>query len=292
MDDDGGSLRWGTEQRLEFIEFRVFWEGAVKRGDIVERFGVSTPQASSDFKRYLELTHNSIRYDSSQKRYVATETFKPVFYKPNGERYLVQLKAVADGALSFGETWFGNKPDFDSMPIPARQIDNTVLRHFLNVMRAQQSVEIFYQSMSATRPDAIWRRITPHAFGHDGLRWHVRAFCHIDQAFKDFILSRCRELRREAEGAAKPHEDRHWTTRFEIKLIPNPALTPSQQETIAQDYGMPDGQALVSVRRAMLYYFEKRLRLDIEPAKDRPAEKPVVIANYKEFTKARDMAMT
>jgi predicted DNA-binding transcriptional regulator YafY len=58
-----------------------------------------------------------------------------------------------------------------------------------------RSVEIFYQSMNRTRPEPIWRRITPHAFGHDGLRWHVRAYCHIDSKFKDFILSRTFKVR-------------------------------------------------------------------------------------------------
>lgn len=36
----------------------------------------------------------------------------------------------------------------------------------------------YYQSMNRDRPDPAWRRISPHAFGFDGLRWHVRAWCH------------------------------------------------------------------------------------------------------------------
>ena len=28
------SMRWGVEQRLEFIEFRLLWEGGVNRSDI------------------------------------------------------------------------------------------------------------------------------------------------------------------------------------------------------------------------------------------------------------------
>jgi len=29
MSNDRSELRWGVEQRLEFIEFRLFWEGHV-----------------------------------------------------------------------------------------------------------------------------------------------------------------------------------------------------------------------------------------------------------------------
>ena len=46
------ALRWGVEQRLEFIEFRLFWEGGVNRSDITACFGVSVPQASKDLSQY------------------------------------------------------------------------------------------------------------------------------------------------------------------------------------------------------------------------------------------------
>ena len=34
------ALKWGVERRLEFIEFRLFWEGSINRADLVEFFGV------------------------------------------------------------------------------------------------------------------------------------------------------------------------------------------------------------------------------------------------------------
>ena len=40
-------LRWGTERRLEFIDFRLYWEGRVNRADLTREFGISVPQASS-----------------------------------------------------------------------------------------------------------------------------------------------------------------------------------------------------------------------------------------------------
>ncbi|MES2390903.1 MAG: hypothetical protein V4555_04635, partial [Acidobacteriota bacterium] len=41
--------RWGQERRLEFIEFRLQWEGRVNRSDLVNYFSISVPQASLDF---------------------------------------------------------------------------------------------------------------------------------------------------------------------------------------------------------------------------------------------------
>ena len=46
MDIDKSELRWGVAQRLEFIEFRLFWEGRVNRSDLMEQFGLSVNQAS------------------------------------------------------------------------------------------------------------------------------------------------------------------------------------------------------------------------------------------------------
>ncbi len=43
--DDRSNLRWGVEQKLQFIEFRLFWEGHVNRSDLIDKFGVSVNQA-------------------------------------------------------------------------------------------------------------------------------------------------------------------------------------------------------------------------------------------------------
>jgi predicted DNA-binding transcriptional regulator YafY len=140
--------------------------------------------------------------------------------------------------------------------------------------------------MNAIRPEAIWRRITPHAFGHDGLRWHVRAYCHIDSKFKDFILSRTFELRNEAVPGATSSDDTVWSTYFTVVLKPNPKLSDGQQEAVAVEHGMSNRRVEVSLRKAMLYYFEKRMRLDLADVSSRPQEAPIIIANRKEFNAA------
>ena len=46
---------------------------------------------------------------------------------------------------------------------------------------------------------------------------------------------------------------------------------------------MARGEIAVPVRRAMLYYFSKRLRLDVADRFDDPREAPVVVKNRGEF---------
>ena len=88
---DAKGFRWGLERRLEFIEFRLFWEGGVNRSDIVEEFGVSVPQASKDLSLYQEQAPENIRYDRSEKRYFASERFEPKFIDLDAAAYLERL---------------------------------------------------------------------------------------------------------------------------------------------------------------------------------------------------------
>jgi hypothetical protein len=276
--------RWGAEQRLEFIEFRAFWGGGVNRADIIDQFGVSTPQASNDLTAYRTLAPDNLQYDSSAKRYVAAKDFQAKLVSPSAERYLSQLKAVTDGVIDLSDTWIGSPPPAATMPAPRRVVEPELFRNLLAVMRDGSSVQALYQSMNPMRPRPQWRRITPHAFGTDGLRWHVRAHCQINDTFKDFILSRIRGLRNADLYGAAAKQDVDWNTIFNVELEPNPALSEDQRAAVAWEYAMPKRRSILPVRRALLYYLKKRLRLDVPD--DSPSETPIVVANRVEFENA------
>lgn len=286
MGKEAADLRWGVEKRLEFIEFRLLWEGGINRADIMKRFGVSVPQASKDLSLYEEKAPGNLVYDKSEKRYFAAPKFRPVFLKPEADRYLAQLRSIADRIVSPEESWLSHLPEFDPMPVPHRRIDVDVLRAIVAAIRRNRSLEIHYQSMNPARPGPEWRWITPHAFANDGLRWHVRAHCHIDKKFKDFLLSRCLAVGGDGEPGAKSIDDTLWNEFFDVILAPNPTLSQSQQEVIAQDYNMTGGCVRVPVRKAHLYYFQKRLRLDVADALDNPQEVPVIVDNREAFAAA------
>jgi hypothetical protein len=119
----------------------------------------------------------------------------------------------------------------------------------------------------------------------------VRAYCHIDNKFKDFILSRCLGAQRSEPAGAPSADDILWKSFFPVCLAPNPRLGAQQQAVIAEDYGMQNGEAVVPVRKALLYYFHKRLRLDVAEKFDDPREAPIVIKNRVEFDIALAEAM-
>ncbi|MBI4968147.1 MAG: WYL domain-containing protein [Rhodospirillales bacterium] len=270
-------LRWGVERRLEFIEFRLFWEGHVNRGDLMEAFGVSVNQASTDLNRYIGMAPGNMVYDKSARTYIRGTQFEPLFLKPAASRYLSQLRSVADGILDRADAWIGRLPEFDTTPTPARGVDARTLRTVVAAIRRAEAIEVKYQSLS--QPEPRWRWITPHAIGFDGFRWHTRAFCEIDQAFKDFVLSRIIETRGTRPRTSDPTADADWHEHVVLEIGPHPELSETQQKVIALDYGMRSGKAKLTVRRAFLYYTLKRLGLDTDPGARRPQDQQIVLLN-------------
>jgi hypothetical protein len=277
MAQAGAGLKWGVERRLEFIEFRLFWEGGVNRADIIDMFAVSVPQASKDLTLYQERAPQNAIYDKSAKRYVAGKNFEPCFLKPDPEGYLSQLRSVADGVLDRSDAWIGNPPAYGATPAPIRGVDPETLRTVLAAIRRAEAIEIRYQSLS--RPEPKWRWADPHAIGFDGFRWHTRAYCEIDRTFKDFLLSRILETRGTRVSEVDPFADHGWHEQIVLEIGPHPELSETQKMVIALDYGMKGGRAHIRVRRAFLYYTLKRLGLDDEAAGRRPQDQQIVLLN-------------
>ena len=281
MDSDRSELRWGVEQRLEFIEFRLFWEGHVNRSDLMDQFGVSVNQASTDLNRYIGFAPANMVYDKSARTYVRGSAFQPQFLEPDASRYLAQLRSVAENILDREDSWIANLPSFASAPTPVRGVDPVTLRSVVGAIRRSEEIEIRYQSLSS--PDPRWRWIAPHAIAFDGFRWHARAFCLTDECFKDFLLSRMIEIRGSRESGTTADDDLDWNSEVVLEVAPHPELSETQAKVIALDYGMRGGSAKIKVRRALLYYALRRLGLDTDPAARRPQDQQIVLMNAPEI---------
>jgi predicted DNA-binding transcriptional regulator YafY len=274
-------LRWGIERRLEFIEFRLFWEGHVNRGDLMDAFSVSVNQASTDLNRYIGMAPDNMLYDKSARTYVRGAKFEPLFLTPDASRYLSQLRSVADGILDRADAWIGQFPSYDSAPTPARGVNAKTLRSVIAAIRHAEAIEVNYQSLS--RPEPRWRWIAPHAIGFDGFRWHTRAFCLTDRCFKDFLLSRVVETRGTKPNNMGAGDDVDWNDHVTLEIGPHPDLSETQQQIIALDYGMRSGRAKIPVRKALLYYALKRLGLDTDPSARLPQDQQIVLLNGGEI---------
>ncbi len=279
MGEDRPSLRWGVEQKLQFIEFRLFWEGHVNRGDLIDKFGISQNQASADLNRYIALAPDNMMYDKSGKTYVRSSSFKPLFLKPDATQYLSQVRSVAEGIVASEDAWIGNLPAFGATPSPARGIDPSVLRSIVIAIRRREAVEARYQSMSLPNPE--WRWIVPHALAFDGFRWHARSFCEKSGEYRDFVISRIIETRHSRSVQLPSAADAAWNDIVELEIGPHPELSPNQKRVIELDYGMQNGRVIIPVRRALLYYALKRLGLDTKTSVRKPQDQQIVLINQE-----------
>lgn len=270
-------LNWGVERRYEFIEFRLFWQGRINRGDLMDAFGVSTQQASLDLNAYIEQAKRNLVYDKSLRTYLRGKLFKPKYLKPDAEEYFAQLRAVDQGLVSAEQSWISFFPSFGATPTPARGVAPETLRDVLAAIREPAALQVTYLSMSRPEPSARW--IEPHALAFDGFRWHARAFCQNDQVFKDFLLSRIVEVGGQGPITAQPSADEAWHTEVVLEIGPHPDLSDNQRRAIEMDYGMEDGRAEIHVRQALLFYTLKRLGLDTDPAARRPQDQQIILFN-------------
>jgi hypothetical protein len=267
---------WGQDRRLEFIEFRLLWDGKINRGEVAEYFNVSIQQASLDFARYMVLAKDNMEYDRREKVYRATKQFTPLFIAPDTQTYLNELSGLATGTISPSFSFMRARPPCDVVTLPVRRVRTEVLLPILWAMRDGIEIDMTYQSMRSPDPTRQW--IAPHSLAFDGTRWHARAWCHRSSLFRDFVLTRFQEIHGRRAGSVNLQEDVEWQTFFVVEIEPNPNLTITQRESVSNDFGMVDGRLSKTIRRALVSYFVRHLRID----EDQEAQ-PIVWANRSQF---------
>ncbi len=281
-------MRHSVQRRLEFIEFRLFWEGQINRSDLVDQFRVSVPQASADLKRYQEIAPGFISYDSHLKTYRPTAKFTPQHLVPSGDAYLAHLRLRESGVVGESDTWANHVPDFSVVPILRRTVRPEILRAIMEAARMSLAVKIKYQSASSN--STTWRWIAPHALGFDLFSWHARAWCLRHEQFRDFVLTRVMEI-----GESRPEQvdrglDHEWNQSVTFVLQPNPNLNPGARRAVELDFGMESGKCTIETRVSLSFYLERHLGLKQSPEPTDPNHQRLVLVNRNEVERIREAA--
>ncbi len=275
------TARWGQERRLEFIDFRLRWDRTVNRGELVEYFRISTQQASADLSMYSKLAPQNLEYDKNLKTYRATANFKPAVARDDAQVFLDQLAALSTGALMPSASFLRWRPPHDIVRFPARPIATETLLRILWAIRDGEELRVLYQSMRRPAPTSRW--IAPHALAYDGLRWHVRAWCHENADFRDFVISRIQSAQASRKTTIAADADAWWHTFIDVVVKPRAELTAAQRSAIQVDFGMTAGRLTLSCRKALAFYLLRQLQLD-RPAAQPPAAQPLELINRDELS--------
>ncbi len=279
---DKWPFRWDLLLRYRFIEVIALWEGRLTTRHLVETFGIGRQQASKDINTYnRDVGPNNLSYNKYLKGYEPSPEFSPQVTRGIAEEYLQLLanrselhRTFSSMALPLGQT--------EVLEPPQRPVSPDILRPLLLAARDNQRIEVDY--VSVNNPDREGRIIAPHTLVWTGLRWHVRGWCEKNRDFRDFVLSRFRgkpELLGPTEHAVQ--DDIDWNVVIKLTLQPDPRLTPQQQEVVAVDYGMQDGQLVIPVRARLVNYLLQLLNINAgQPLAD-PRAQQVIIANSTEI---------
>lgn len=258
---DKRDLSYHHMQMFRFIELRAQWEGRLNAKHLQDLFDISRDSASRCINHYRNSHPHNLEYDPRLKAYIQTSEFCPQYVQGSLEEYIHGYAATdMPGFAAHSSVSCFPMQSFERSPNPR------IVRPILSAISANQRLDIAYTSV--TNPDDEGRIICPHSLIHDGSRWHVRAWCEKNQGFRDFVLSRIKDVWGEEGNSDKTRsDDTLWNTILTLTIQPDVRLSAAQQTVIAQEYGMTqdaDGSHKRSyqVRAALLLYTLNHLRLD------------------------------
>jgi len=281
-------MRWGVRRRLEFIDFRLFWDGRFNRKDLSDTFGISAQQASADIALYTAEAPQNLVYDGGARAYLRTPDYKPTLMQASSERYLLQLVAIENRWMSKEDTWFDDEPPIENVSLLRKRTDSAILLRILDVIGRRGQLEIRYKSITGS-PETR-RVIAPHALFHAGGRWYLRAWSSEHRDFRDYNLFRIEHAGAIEPTSADPALDYEWSHRIELEIGPNPALSQDQRAAIAMEYGMTDERLVVTTRLSQSFYIMTENNLDVEPGTLVPGKQQLVLLNRAEVVAARATA--
>ena len=278
-------VRWGVKRRLEFIDFRLFWDGRFNRKDLSETFGISAQQASSDISQYERQAPGNLSYDKHEKAYVRASGYRPVLIRDSVERYLLQLVAVEHRWMRAEETWFDRPPPCEIVHLERRRTNPDVLLNIVDAIRLKCQLEIEYASITGS-PE-LPRVIAPHAIVHSAGRWYARAWARHHNDFRDYNLDRILSVSALAPTKVDPTLDFQWIHQINLEITPNPELAPERQAAIAAEYNMQVGLLEMPCRLSTAFYMMSANNLDVEPGRLAPEKQQLVLRNRAAVEAAR-----
>lgn len=243
-------LKHPQRERLIFLDRCFTWRGKANRRDLTERFGISPAQAALDFRLYLARAgEGAPLYDAARKTYVAAPRHRALAPASLGEAF--DILASEDAAL----------------PVPRREADPAMIAALYQALKAGRAIHIRYTSMSSGADEGQF--IAPTAFTSDGEAVHLRAYAFKHAAYRNYLPMRIDGAsdfaERELDGPLPFDED--WHTLVRIALRPKTGLSAAQAEAVRREYGFTAPELVVTTRKALEFYFDRRWGLDLAAAR-------------------------
>jgi predicted DNA-binding transcriptional regulator YafY len=262
-----------ARQRLRDMEVLLRWEGELDNSRLREVFGIQTVQASRLLAAFLAEFTDAVKRATPYAPITATKLFRPRFAGNSPDEYLQLVQRL--GATHIESTVEDLRLDLSPVP-PA------LFSVISQACRKRMGLRIRYRSLAA--PEGQDRLVYPHVLVRAARRWHARAWCVQRQAFRDFTLGRIAKATLDAEPAPDAALlDKDWSESVKLVVQAHPGLPDGQARLLRDEYLGGEDFRTLQVRRCMVGYTVQDLRIATEPARQKPPEYQLSLANSGEF---------
>ncbi|MFQ3230746.1 WYL domain-containing protein [Reinekea sp.] len=243
------------QERLFYLEFRLYFLGHANRSDLQLRFGLKESSASRDIALYKKLVPNNVVYDYGIKSYVPQPSFVPLFAYTGTQ----VLTALTHG---FGDDYAGPKfPEISSeAPSQAPLPFIPTLAAITRAIHKEKSLTVNYYSEEVGEKVST---IVPHSLIDSGNRWSLRAYNRGAERFEDFVINRITDVQDcndEPTVDEQKDADVLWNQIIELNLKPHPSL--AHPKAVEREYGMRGGVLKMTCRAALRSYLLRQWRVD------------------------------
>ena len=273
-----------NQQRLTLLASILLWEGRLNNARLREIFDLSSVRASEWIREFRDTYPGWTEWNSKTRSYHATMKA----YRSDGsgeQRKQSDATSLSQYLGLVGIPHSVTEPSqsraiwaaFPDLSVPSPRTFALVSE----AIRERKTLQITYRSMREPTPHL--RVIAPHSLIRAGRRWHLRAFSSTNQDFRDYALGRVEKVERLDSPAERTEkDDRAWMTKVPVRLVAHPDLTPEQEALIRFEYFNNTAARVDTCRGALVSYFIQDVRAAIDPAKQRPPDFQMAVANIEE----------
>lgn len=267
-------------QRLRQLELLLRWEGQVGNARLRDLLGLSSIRASQWIREFREFKPLWTHWNRITRSFNATPEFYRGKMPENTESLAQYLSLVGLPAAMDADSQHVVVTAFPDITTPNPQIFAVLS----NASRLKRAVEITYCSMREPKPHK--RIISPHSIVRAGRRWHARAYCELNNQFRDYTLGRITNAKLlDRSSISLMENDKDWMTEVPVRLIAHPDLSPDQESLIRFEYFKDTAARVTTCRGALVNYFIQDVRAAVDVKTQRPPEYQLAVGNIKEIKK-------
>lgn len=262
-----------VQQRLREMEILLRWEGQIDNSRLREVFGIQSVQASRLLGVFLAEFADAVTRATPYAPITAAKAFRARFAGNSPDEYLQLVQKL--GLAHIDST-------VEDLRLDLAPVHPTLFAVITQACRRRVGLRISYRSLAA--PEGRDRLVYPHALVRAARRWHARAWCAQQQAFRDFALGRIAKAALDDESApATAQTDKDWSEFVKLIVQAHPGLTDGQAQLLQDEYLGGEESRTLQVRRCMVGYTVQDLRIATEPAKQTPPEYQLALSNARDF---------